>query len=320
MIPAALLGAACLGFAATAVTSQENGKESPTPQSQGYDLLGKKVEKGPELKAEVTDAWKQAPLHTVKAIKGKGDDVEVDLRAMHDGTYVYLLARWADADQSITKKGWIYTKDGWERLKGDEDRIALAFNGNAAGFVEKGCAVLCHYSEMRTGAEGEKADLWHWKAARGGLFGYCDDQNFVFSDEKGRADDEGGSAYQDNQEKEGKAPLRRWKDDADKTGAFTEESSVALDDKFKPEVGYTVPSIMLRKPKGGRADIEAIGKHSDGFWVVMFKRKLDTGNADDVKLEAGADAAFAVAIFDNTGASTGSEHKKSRPVRLRMEK
>lgn len=321
---AVALGAGCLGFLATAALSQEpakeGGKESPTAQSQGYDLLGKKVDKAPELKAEINDAWKQAPLHTVKVVKGKGADVELDLRAMHDGAYIYILARWADADQSITKGGWTYTKEGWQRLKGDEDRLAFAFNVNVAGFAEKGCASLCHYSEMRTGAEGEKADLWHWKAARGGLHGYCDDQHFAFSDEAGRADDEGGSAYKDNQEKEGKTPLRRWKDDADKNGPFSEDTTVEVAADWKPAEGYTVPSIMLRKPKGSRADIEAVGKHSDGHWVVMFKRKLDTGNADDVKFEPGADTALTAAIFDNTGAKTGSEHKKSGVVRLRLEK
>lgn len=315
---AVALGAGCMALAASAALSQD-AKEGPTPQSQGYDLLGKKVDKGPELKGEVTDAWKQAPMHSVRAIKGKGDDVTVDLRAMHDGEYLYILARWPDADMSIAKKGWQYTAEGWTQVKGDEDRIALAFNVSTAAFAEKGCTALCHDGDMKTGAEGEKADLWHWKAARGGLHGYCDDQHFQFDSEKGRADDEGSSAYKDNQAKEGKAPLRRWKDDADKSGPFTEDTTVEVAADFKPEAGYTVPSVLLRKPKGSRGDIDAVGSHVDGHWVVMFRRKLDTGHADDAKFEAGKDAVFAVAIFDNTGASTGSEHKKSRVVRLRLE-
>lgn len=324
-LTAALLGIGCMALATTAALSQdtpkEDAKEGPTPQSQGYDLLGKKFEKAPELKAEVTDAWKQTPLHSVKAIKGKGPDVVLDLRAMHDGSHIYLLARWPDESASVTKKGWVYTKEGWQQLKGDEDRIAFAFNVNTTGFAEKGCASLCHYgSEMGTGAEGEKADLWHWKAARGGLHGYCDDQFFQFDDEKGRADDEGGSAYKDNADKEGKAPLRRWKDDADKNGPFNEETSVEIAADWKPAEGYTVPSLWLRAPKGSRGDIEAVGKHADGHWIVMFKRKLDTGNADDAKFEAGKDFAFTAAIFDDTGAKTGSEHKKTTVVRLRLEK
>jgi hypothetical protein len=171
---------------------------------------------------------------------------------------------------------------------------------------------------MRTNKEGDTADLWHWKAARGGMNGYCDDQNFKFSEDAGRSDDAGTSAYSDNKEKEGKGPARRWKDDADQKGAFTEETSAAIDDKFEAKEGYTVPALTLRKPSGSRADIEAVGAYKDGFWQVMLKRKLETGNADDAKFEVGKDVAFTVAIFDNTGAKNGSEHKKSRPATLRV--
>ncbi|MBE7492476.1 MAG: hypothetical protein HS108_12045 [Planctomycetes bacterium] len=313
---AALFALGCFGLAVTAAFSQD---KEPPPQAQAYDLLARRVAKGPELLAELSETWKQAPLHSVRVVKGKGEDVSVELRAQHDGTHLYLLARWPDATQSITKKSWTRTADGWQQLKGDEDRIALAFNISASGFAEKGCAVLCHDVSMRTELEGEKADLWHWKAARGGMHGHGDDQFFQFDDEKGRADDEGSSCYKDNQEKDGKAPLRRWKDDADRTGPFNEDTTVEVTADFKPEPGYTVPSLLLRKPKGSRADIEAVGKHTDGHWLVVFKRKLDTGHSDDVKFEAGKDALFALAVFDDTGAKTGSEHKKSGVVRLRLD-
>lgn len=317
---AACLCAAVAALLSTLVLAQDApSKEPPAPQPAGYDLLAKRVATAPELKAEVTEAWKQAPAHTVKAVKGKGADVEVEFRAMHDGEKIYLLARWADADQSTGKKGWTFTREGWQQSKDDEDRIALAFDINAEGFAREGCAVLCHYSAMHTPAEGQKADLWHWKAARGGLFGYCDDQHFSGDVKKGRADDDGSSAYKDNQEKDAKQPSRRWKDDADKTGQFTEESSVALDDKFKPAEGTTVPAILLRQPKGSRADVSGIGRHADGFWVVMFSRKLDTGNADDVKFQTGKNLPFTAAVFNNTGAKTGGEHSKSGVVMLRLE-
>lgn len=311
---------AAMACAAGFVVSQEVPPREPTPEAKKTQvLLARKTDKAPALSAELTQAWKEAKPGTMRAAKGKGADVDVELRAMHDGTHVYLFARWADADESTVKGAWLRGKDAWEKQKGDEDRIAFAFNVNVANFAEKGCTALCHLGDMRTDKEGEKADLWHWKAGRGGLHGYCDDQNFKFAEDSGRVDDTGTSAYSDNMDKAGKAPIRRWKDDADKMGAFTEETSVAIDEKFQPKEGDTVPALILRKPGGSRGDIEAIGACQDGYWQVMFKRKLDTGNADDAKFEPGKDVAFTVAIFDNTGAKDGSEHKKTLPATLRLE-
>lgn len=320
-LAALLLGSASLGFAANAALSQENPGNTPVPPPPppAYDLVAIKVEKLPELKAELTADWKQAFPCSVMAVKGKGPDVKVELRAMHDGKQICFLVSWDDADASFAKKGWQYTKEGWQQVAGDEDRISFAFNIDAAGFAEKGCGVLCHNGDMRTPAEGQKADLWHWKAARGGRFGWCDDQHFAFADGNGRTDDAGTSAYTDNQAKEGKAPLRRWKDDADREGPFNEDTSVPLDEKFTPTEGYTVPSILLRKPDGSRADVEAVGRHDKGRWTVMLRRKLDTGADDDVRFTSEKDCHFTVAVFDNTGAKSGTDHKKSKPLRLHLQ-
>lgn len=285
-----------------------------------YDLLVKRTDKAMPLSAELTDQWKQAPLLTVKTFSHDGKTgPDVDLRAMHDGEYIYIWTRWADATESTVKGAWEFGKDGWARLKGDEDRFAIAFAGNVKEFATQGCTALCHDGDMRTDKEEEVADLWHWKAARGGMHGSSDDHQFKFAKESGRVDDAGTSAYRDNKAADGKSPARRWKDDADRKSGFSEETSVEIAEGFKPEVGYTVPAVILRKPSGSRGDVEAVGAYKDGHWQVMFKRKLATGNADDVALASGTNTHLAVAVFDNTGATTGEEHLKGRPMRVRVE-
>lgn len=276
--------------------------------------------KAVDFKAELTDGWKAAEPVTVKTAHRPGEPgPEVELRALHDGEHVYIMARWKDATKSDTKKAWVFKEGAWTKAEGDEDRIALAFGGNAAGFAEKGCGSLCHNGEMRTTDKAHVGDLWHWKAARGGQHGECDDQYFAGGD-KGRPDDAGKSAYETNGDKEGKAPLWVWKDGADIKGAFNADSSVELPERHNFPEGYSVPSVRLRAPSGSRGDIKAVSHWQDGMWTVVLKRKLDTGNADDVQFKAGESALFAVATLDNKGVDKGTDHAKSGVVKLALAK
>lgn len=305
---ATLLMALCAGLIATA---QDKPKQ--------LELTAKKVEKAPDLKAELDDTWKSAEAVTVKT--GYAPDKagpEVELRALHDGTHIWLMARWKDEDKSDTKKAW-EVKDGkWAQVEGDEDRFAVALNGNVEGFGEKGCGNLCHYGSMGTAAEGQTADLWHWKAARGGQNGYADDQHF--NDEvEGRKNDEGKSAYSSNANDDKTAPKWIWKEKADSSGPFTAETAQEISKEYKLVDGTRVPSYLLRTPEGSRGDIEAAAEYKDGWWTVVLKRKLDTGNKDDVKLVAGETTHVAIAVFNNTGAKTGKEHSKSWPFKLALE-
>jgi len=301
-------------FALLAETSAQERKAAELA------LSAKRLEKAPELKAVLDDTWKSASMLEVSTKNSpdvKGPNVE--LRAVHDGEYIYLMARWADEDLSDVKQAWQFKDGKWQAAEGDEDRFAVAINGNVAAFAEKGCAGLCHYGAMTTNVEGQHADLWHWKAARGGQNGHADDQNFN-SEVKGRVDDAGKGAYEGNANDKKDAPKWVWKEDADRKAAFTAETSRELPADFKAEQDYSVPSIRLRAPEGSRGDVQSAAEFKDGWWTVVLKRKLDTGNADDTALKAGETTAIAVAVFDDTGAKTGKEHAKSAVIKLTLEK
>jgi hypothetical protein len=309
------IAAVMLLFAVTAgafaVLAQS--KEAKAPPVQ--ELAAKRVEKV-ELVAELNETWKgAASIKTPTYYKAEEPGPEVEVRALNDGENIYFMARWKDETKSDTKKAWQFTKGAWSQLKGDEDRVAFAFDHNVEGFAEKGCMTLCHEGSMETPAEGQRADLWHWKAARGGQNGRCDDQNFGRG-ENGRADDAGKSAYESNAGEDGKAPKWVWKEDADTTKAFTADTARDLPKEFKPDDGYTVPSIRLRDPAESRGDITCAARWADGMWTVVLKRKIDTGNKDDTQFAQGATINFALAVFNDTGAKTGKEHAKSPVVRL----
>jgi hypothetical protein len=306
---------AALIFSTLAILAQDTEKKPET-----LTLTAIKVDKAPALKAEMIRAWEVPAKITVPThYDGTTAGPTVELRALHDGEYIYVMARWKDDTRSTTKAAWEHKDGKWQAAKGDEDRIAIAINGNVEGFAEEGCAKLCHYGEMGTGDEKQHADLWHWKAARGGLNGHADDQNFN-GGEKGRADDAGKSAYESNANAEKTAPKWVWKDDADRKGAFTAETAVDLPAEFKTDAGYTVPSNRLRTPDQSRGDIECAAEHKDGWWTVVFKRKLDTGNADDSVLNVGEIAHIALAVLDDSGVKTGKEHAKSDAIKLSVEK
>ncbi|MBZ0136038.1 MAG: hypothetical protein K8I27_06660 [Planctomycetes bacterium] len=304
----ALVGAV---FAGVVSIAQDKPKQA--------ELVAMKVEKAPELKAELNDVWKATtPVTVGTRYSREKPGPQVELRALHDGENIWFMARWQDETKSETKKAWEFNEGKWAQAEGDEDRFAVAINNNVEGFAEKGCAALCHDGAMTTNIEGQTADLWHWKAARGGQNGVCDDQHFN-GEVEGRKDDEGKGAYTGNANEDKTAPKWVWKLKAETTGAFTEEAAREIPDDFKFEDGYSVPSNLLRKPEGSRGDIEAASEYKDGWWTVVLKRKLDTGNKDDAALKAGEATHIAVAMFNNTGAKTGKEHAKSSVIKLSLE-
>ncbi len=264
------------------------------------------------LKAELGEVWSKAECLTVEVFKEDQSAGKVDLRALFDGSNLYVLAQWTDTTRSDIKKAWEFKEGKWTKQKGDEDRLAIAWGKSSDAFKEKGCLGACHEGDnpkMKCPEESGVVDLWHWKAARGGQAGWCDDQ--VIHAEK-RGDDKGQSAYKANvSAADGNLPGWRWSDQADRTGVFSEESVVAIDADYKPSEGAVLPSHVQRTPHGSRADVRAFASYADGKWTVLLVRADATTHDDDFRLGTGR-FPFAVALFDNTGATTGDEHAKSK--------
>jgi hypothetical protein len=146
-------------------------------------------------------------------IAGTATGAAVELRAAYDASNLYLLAVWSDATESNLKQSWSFDGAAWTRRsdKGtdgswatidadnsqwDEDRLAIWWDISVTGFGGSGCMALCHDHRMGTHTLGEKADLWHWKAARTNPMGFADDQRlndgtFGGHAMAGRSDDTG---------------------------------------------------------------------------------------------------------------------------------
>lgn len=261
-------------------------------------------------------AWKDAPGIEVP-FEGKerfaGKKASVAAKAVYTDDSVYFLFSWADPTQSVAKGAWQYDGKAWTKLKGDEDRIAIVFEITRINqFATKGCAVMCHvpagqptkYGKFATKNEGEKGDLWHWKAARSAPHGTADDQWVTVPDDKtGRKNDAGKGGDFNNQTADKTRPLLM-QDPAkapSSPGFLLREEAVEIKDYTVFKAGDIVTSRLPIKPEGSRGDIKAVSRYANGRWTVMLSRKLDTGNEDDVAFNPRREYSFAMALFDDSG-------------------
>lgn len=244
--------------------------------------------------------------------------------------------------------GSSFDEEGPDKLY--EDKAAIIWNTYGAstvpGFDNGGCAVLCHdpnnefrpgtaynYSDENkaakkyTNAPSEIADMWHWKYVRMNQHNKMDDQyvrywvpNTGDPHEGGRTSDAGSGGYADNPAANGKPTYRN---PASVTAppfyilssakvALTQEELTAL------PVGALIPNMITSGPTGLRADIDARGVHSGSMWTLEIRRKLVTGDANDVQFnDLAREYVFGVAVFDNAQI----EHSYSlTPLRLAFQR
>jgi len=289
--------------------------------AEGTTLTAVKVAAGPTLDGTDTDAaWDAATALTVPVSGGKIGDVDVTLKAVYDDNNIYMLLKWADSTVSIDKNLWEYDGSAWSK-SGNEDRFSIIWDLGVSGFAEQGCMVTCHADGMRTNADGEFADEWHWKAARSNPMSYSDDKYIDNTYEEGDVEaghhgDGGDSTYKDNQNEAGDGPAYTWAGTpSTPPGVPAELASHFLLDSEKAEIttsaaGDKVPGYLLRNPSGSRGDVKSYGMWANGMWTVEVQRALDTGaNATkdgdkvDQVFTPGGTYHFGLAIMDDTGSN-----------------
>lgn len=187
---------------------------------------------------------------------------------------VYFFLEWQDASHDILHKPWIWDKNKNKYVKGPqrEDRFAMQFE------------IEGNYSTNWLSGEYFKADMWHWKASRSNPLGLIHDKSTVISRTKllrsyrATAND-GDPMY-----------ILRASDEGSKLYRTKRYSY------FKKDL---MPKYILEKsPVGSVADIKARGVWKKGKWYLEIKRKLNTGNPDDVVFMKGHSTKGGIAIFN----------------------
>jgi hypothetical protein len=159
-----------------------------------------------------------------------GGEVDVRVRAVHDGERAHLLFRWPDATRSQKHLPLVKTERGWMLMHSDyhrndenayyEDKFAvmIARSPVAGGnTVQLGARPIAGRPGPSNGlglhgtTDGSVADVWHWKSVRSGVLGQVDDNHFGPPAPAGEGrytggyvqDPKGGGGFEQNFEKAG---------------------------------------------------------------------------------------------------------------------
>jgi Ethylbenzene dehydrogenase len=198
--------------------------------------------------------------------------------------------------------------------------------GQASGYAR-------HYTNSAT----ERIDMWHWKMVRENAVGTMDDQYQDNTQPNGRkSDPKVSGSYTDNAQRLAIAPgdtvkvpkyvipsrdFYYWitKDEinagtaklitgVDANGVLTYDGGT-IDPNGNTDyqrIGAGVgpkgiPSIFTERTVGNRGDIDAKGYYNGSGWTFEIKRKLNTGDTENVDVNFAdlADQYFGIGVFEN---------------------
>lgn len=286
-----------------------------------------------DVDGDISD-WTAANLSTVNVINQSGTALAahtVTVGAAYDDQYIYMVVQWTDATLNNYKSEWEYdlATDTWSVLgTGDganEDRLFIGFPvvDNEGNFVDggKGCAVSCHLAmstdakdHMGMNVDGDKLDMWHWKATRSAPALLAEDKHWILKGwtvgepQNGRKLDDGRAAYVTNRYGKseygtlplvaGDTPMYVPFNGPFIVGDTSTATRIASNDRVLwdyetlpyttwvdaggiPEDGDRVPGYIMRAPLGAAADVYTEAQYADGKWTVELVRLRNTGDSDD---------------------------------------
>lgn len=213
----------------------------------------------------------------LKSLTNKPAVTMVSVKAGVYEKEVFFLFRWKDSTKDVLHKPYVWSSAKGAYVKGSqrEDRFAVQF------------AMEGDYTTDWFSGNSFKADMWHWKAYRTNPNGLAHDKMTIVSTQpvkrayKGKAKN-GKTVY-----------LRRPSDKGSKLYKTTRYA--------KKEKNIMPKYIIAKNASGSIADVKAKGVWKNGEWTLLLKRKLNTGNSDDVVLSKGRAVAGGIAVFDHAG-------------------
>jgi hypothetical protein len=190
----------------------------------------------PTLDGDTSDrAWRNIMPFSLMTSEGGNFDgkgeTRIEIRAVHDGTWVYFLFTWGDPTRSLKHLPLVKEADGWHVLHSGLEA------GDEHDFNEDKFSVLLTTADLTLAGDrtfhasphpipgapatmtgrglhftsGSYADVWQWKATSGGPTGWMDDAHFgppldptplqtrnIIPYKGGFAPDPGNANYTDN--------------------------------------------------------------------------------------------------------------------------
>ncbi len=229
----------------------------------------------PQLDGNAED-W-QAYQATDVPLQGELAIQNVSVKSGVAGDDVYFFFQWKDDSHDAVHKPykWDVGKGKYSSGEESEDRFAINF-GMEGDFTHDWFS-----------GNSFKADMWHWKAARSNPLGLAQDKLTIISTQKKR------KAYQAKAKNGTDIYIERPSDSGDKL--YTTARYATKEQDVMPKY------ILNHEAKGSITDVKAKGVWVDGQWTLELKRKLNTGNPDDIVFVQGQAVLAAIAIFNHSG-------------------
>ncbi|TKB00843.1 hypothetical protein E5672_19460 [Alteromonas portus] len=297
--------------------------------------------------------WQKAKPVTVNTFAGANfyeGTSQITLKTLHNTTETYFFIRWQDPSESLLhlplvrdEDGWHVKSHGFERFDEKEyyeDKLALLFSKScsiaAAATAHLGSQPRydlpknSHKKGYHFTADGV-VDLWQWKAVRTNSM-YLADDSYISKPVPpvvGAARYTAG--YQQDKDMGGSYVLNwNWYSHDSVTPkrlpAYPSSNARGYASWFdykaySPEldnfpVGSVIKSVLYRSNQleGGRADVRAHGRYSNGYWNLEIVRKKSASEQTDIDLNEGV--CLWVSAFDHAQVSH-TRHVK--PLQLSYE-
>ena len=177
-------------------------------------------------------------------------------------------------------------------------------------------------------AKGVFLELWQWRAFRSNPVSAADD-GFLL---EYRAFDKGKNPWFNNWDGAKSQPLFMF--DPAKNGGragltaaefrnpkaplLTPKNRAPYDPNYKWKNGALMTKQGLQAPEGSAADNPVVGTFANGGWNLLWTRKLNTGNKDDIVLKPGETYPIGLAVHDDN--VTARFHHVSFPLKLSLGK
>ena len=348
--PAIALSLLLAVFIAGCASSTANTKKAVTPDNPV--LVAVKATAALNIDGRIDEnTWDKAAKTIVKVAGDAGvEPREVNLTALYDGENIYLGAAYKDATPLKVGETWEYDGSKWTKGAAD-DSLAFVWdiNGSIKGFAENGAAVMTKKitagidiydfeidaasSKFCSAADtAQQGDVWGW-CGMPEFYGKGDDMFLSINPGYAKSavgvrpviavehDAHPNPAPWVRNETEQQNPVPKYNYMPGLTQSTTPrpfmEDVIEITDYSEFKAGDRLPYIIGVKGAvwgGSKDDISVRGSRSGNEWNVEFSRKLNTGNADDIRLETGETASFFLIIRDDA-----KGYVTSTPVTLKFE-
>jgi len=175
-------------------------------------------------------------------------------------------------------------------------------------------------------AKGAFLELWQWRAFRSNPVRAADDGYLL----EYRAFDAGKNPWFNNWDGAKSVPLFMFDPAKNKGSAgltqaqfrdskaplLTPKNRVPYDPSYKWKNGDLMTKQGLQPPEGSAGDNAVAGTFANGGWTLLWTRKLDTGNKDDIVLRDGETYPIGLAVHDDN--VTARFHHVSFPLSISL--